>query len=244
MAKLVSNATTISKSINWKGISENTERMSFTDVESIEWKNIKELHILGSQQADYDQVSFWNDDILVKQYGCYISLDRTWVLLLGSPENMITKLVSLCTQQLKNLDIRFTSISQLDLSHLKGVKRLTLAENVKLVSVLGLDNLKDLFVLDLKRSPLSLDLDVSGFKSLFSLSIRDTMICNVIADVPLQSMTYFDAANTEIQDGYIICKFPSLKTLNLSGTGITELPEMDKFKALEAVSKKQLCRGV
>ena len=79
MAKLVSNATTISKSINWKGISENTERMSFTDVESIEWKNIKELHILGSQQADYDQVSFWNDDILVKQYGCYISLDRTWV---------------------------------------------------------------------------------------------------------------------------------------------------------------------
>lgn len=117
MAKLVSNATTISKSLGWKNISEHTERMSFSEVESISWKDIKELHILGSQQTDHDQVLFWNDDISVQRYGCYIGFDRTWVLLLGPPENMITQVVSLCTQQLKNLDVRFTSISHIDVLH-------------------------------------------------------------------------------------------------------------------------------
>ena len=244
MAKLISNATTISKSISWKGISENTERMSFTDAESIDWKTVKELHVLGSQQTEHDQVPFWNDDISVKQYGCYISFDRTWVLLLGSPESMITKLLSHCTQQLKSLDIRFTSISQIDLSHLNGVKRLNLAENAKLVSVLGLDSLKDLFVLDLKRSPLSFDLDVSDYNSLYSLSIRDTGICKVIADVPLLNMAYFDAANTKLRDSAVISQFPSLKVLNLSGTGITEVPQMDRFKSLEIlnISNTHICK--
>ena len=93
MAKLVSNATTISKSLSWKNISEHTERLSFSDAEWISWKDIKELHILGSQQTEHDQFPFWNDDISVQQYGCYISFDRTRVLLLGPPANMITQVV-------------------------------------------------------------------------------------------------------------------------------------------------------
>ena len=69
MAKLVSNATTICKSLSWKNISEHTERLSFSDAELISWKDIKELHILGSQQTEHDQFPFWNDDISVQQYG-------------------------------------------------------------------------------------------------------------------------------------------------------------------------------
>lgn len=244
MARLISNATTISKSISWKGISENTERLSFVDVESIEWSDIRELHILGSQQTDYDKVPFWNDDISVKQYGVYISFDRTWVLLLGPPENLIDKIVARCTTKLKNLDIRFTSISQIDLAHLIGVKRLNLAENTKLISVIGLYNLKDLYVLDLKRSSLNFDINVSGFNSLYSLSIRDTGIGNVIANVQLFSMTYFDAANTKLQDCKVVSQFPSLKVLNLNGTGIREIPEVGRFKSLEIlnISNTHVCK--
>ena len=215
MIKLISNSTTISKSIKWKSLSENTTRIPFTNVESIVWKDIRELHILGSQQTDHDQKSFWNDDISIKHAGCYISYDRKWILLLCPPENQITKLVSLCTEQLINLDIRFTSISQIELSHLNRVKRLNLSDNKQLVTILGLDNLKDLSVLNLSRSPFSFDLNVSSFNSLYSLSIRETGINKVIAHYPLLSMAFFDAANSMLQDGTVISQFPSLKILNV-----------------------------
>lgn len=236
MAKLVSNATTISKSLGWKNISENTERMSFSDAELISWKDIKELHILGSQQTDRDQVPFWNDDISIQQYGCYIGFDRTWVLLLGPPENLIAKVVSCCTQQLDNLDIRFTSISHIDISHLTSLKRLNLAENVKLISIIGLERLNELSVLDLKRTPLSIDLNVSRHPMLYSLSIRDTLIRKVNADVPLLNLTYFDAGNTKLCDSAVILQFPSLKVLNLCGTAISEIPKMDRFRSLEILN--------
>ena len=85
---------------------------------------------LVAQRAGVSRATVWN----VEKGNPSVAIG---IYALGPPESMITKLLSHCTQQLKSLDIRFTSISQIDLSHLNGVKRLNLAENAKLVSVLG-----------------------------------------------------------------------------------------------------------
>ena len=62
------------------------------------------------------------------------------------------------------------------------------------------------------------------------------MIGNVVADTLLPNITYFDAGNTKICDSTVVLHFPSLKVLNLCGTGITKIPKMDRFGSLEILN--------
>lgn len=219
-----------------KNILKNTKYISYSKLDEINWQEVKEFHILGSIDYEDDRDTILDTEISVEQYGCYLSADQTWLFILGAPTNKISYYVSKCTKNLNTLDIRFTSVQYIDLTHITNIKRLQLGENHRLSSLIGLQNLSQLQVLDLKRTMLNGELDISKYNMLYSLSIRDTEISNVIIDTPLEFVHHFDAANSIISNCDFIIKFPSLQLLNLSGTRITKVPNVDNLNLLEILN--------
>lgn len=236
MSKLISYSSTLNKSIKLKGILNSTKFISYSNLEEINWDEIKEFHILGSIKHENDRETILDVEISTEQYGCYISADKTWLFILGAPVDKISYYVSKCTSNLKTLDIRFTSVEEINLSHITNIKRLQLGENHSLSSLIGLQSLYELQVLDLKRTILNGELDISKFHKLYSLSVRDTMINNIIIDKPLELVHHFDAANSGISNCDFIMKFPSLQLLNLSGTAISKAPNVENLNSLEILN--------
>lgn len=236
MAKLVSYTTNINKCIAWKNLYKSTESIPFSMLDTINWDRITELHILGSVATEKTNDMISDSEIPVEQYGGYVSTDKTWLLVLGAPINIISSCLSRCSHVLKNLDIRFTTITHIDLSNVIGVKRLHLAKNSKLVSITGLEKLENLIVLDLSHAPINMDLNLSCFRTLNSLLIRSTQVSQIHIDTISSSIGYFDAANTRISDCDFILKMPALKVLNLSSTLVKKLPDVSHLTSLEILN--------
>ena len=241
MAKLISNSSTISKSINWKHILKNTNKCDFSNIDALEWEKVRELHILGSAERRYDEGYALDENIPTELHGCYISEDNAWAFVLGASERCIQWCIAQCPSTLNLLDVRYTTLTEIDVSHINHVRHLNLSENTELSKIIGLEALEDLHTLDLKRAQISGALNISYFKSLYSLSIRGTKICAVNIDSILASMSYLDVANTEIQGTDFLCNFPSLRVLNLSGTRIVDPPETKHFKHLQILNLSSTC---
>lgn len=236
MAKLVSYASNINKCISWKNLYKSTESVPFSMLDKLDWNRITELHILGSVTSENTNDTIMDSEIPAEQYGGYLSTDRTWLLILGASVDVILSCLSRCSHVLKHLDVRFTTITHIDLSNVVCVERLHLAKNGELTSMFGLEKLKNLITLDLSHVPINFDLNLSYFRSLNSLLIRGTQIGQIHIDTTSLSMGYLDAANTSISNCDFVLKMPSLKVLNLSNTLIKELPKINQLTSLEILN--------
>ena len=235
-SKFISYAPTISKSVHWKKLLEETELIPYSALDTINWAQIRELHILGNAESENSRLTIFDSEIPVERHGCYISSDHTWLFILGIPVDKIATYTLCCSQELKTLDIRFTAIKGIDISSVTGVNQLCLSNNPELESVTGLECLGNLSVLDLKKTVLSLDLDLSDFPSLYSLSIRETQISKISIKAPLVSLHIFDAAKSKISNADFVSYFPSLQLLNLSYTTIESLPDIKLFFSLKVLN--------
>lgn len=78
-SKLISYAPTIDKSVHWRKLFEETELIPYSALDTINWSQIKELHILGNVESENSKLSITDSEIPVNQYGCYINSSHTWL---------------------------------------------------------------------------------------------------------------------------------------------------------------------
>lgn len=235
MAKLVSYASRIRKSVNWVELGVNSRKISYELLAEVEWEKIRELHILGSVERIDELATILEEGIPADRNGCYISADKSWMLILGAPVGYIKEYVLKCSEELKTLDIRFTGIASLDLSKVTKLKRLELGSNRNLRTILGLENLHELHVMSLNHTLIDGEIDISHMLGLYSLSIRDTLISAISLNTDLHAINFLDIANTLITNAQFIEKMSPLVRINISGTSILSLPSLSHCKNLDAL---------
>lgn len=219
MEKIITFSSNAHKSVNWRKLKEVTKREGLAFLETVDWTILNEVHILGGLD---DSII---DNNLDKDC-CYYYEKYKWLLIIGTVEqNKIFEYISRCTQELIELDVRFTDIEKIDLTGCTNIRRLCLAKNNRLRSIVGLDKLKKLTRLDFKNTLIDVPLELDNFVKLRSLWIRNTPINKIYANNVLPYLGYFDAANTKISDASFLSMLPALEQLNLSGTQIKKLPE-------------------
>lgn len=236
MYKMISNAPSLRKSLDWKKILKETTRIPLFDLGIIQWSAIKELHILENVILEENDSPVLDDELTTNINGCYINSDRTWLLVLGVELQDVIVYLAQCSSKLTCLDIRYTLITHLDLSGTLGIRQLSLSDNKNLHSVKGLELLRKLTILDLKRTAISRIPDLDLFPGLYSLSIRETPIETVVIKSKLNNLKYFDAAKSLITQCDFLDKLPSLQTLSLSYTRINSLPLIGELTNLEILS--------
>lgn len=236
MSRIVTNSPSPWKSINWKVLFEETTRISLLKLGAIDWAEIKEIYILEETTHDEDESSILDTQFGRNRFGCYINSNHTWLLFFGVPVDEFLVYLPRCSEKLTNLYIRFTSISHIDLSHTRGIKRLILSENQNLFSITGLELLKELHVLDLMRTSISKIPDLDLFPMLYSLSIRETLIDKIVIKASSNNLKYFDAYKSLISQCDFLRMLPELQTLNLGYTKIKTLPIINDFTDLEILN--------
>lgn len=235
MAKLVSYSSRIRKSVNWVELGINSKKIPYDMLAEIEWERIRELHILGSVESEDGFAAILEEGVPGDRNGCYISPDKSWMLIIGALTRSIKDIVLKCSDNLKTLDIRHTDIVSLDLSNVSKLNRLELGSNRNLRFILGLDGLHDLHILSLNHTLIDGEIDISHMIDLSSLSIRDTAITGITLNADLHNIFYLDTANTLISDAQFLEKMSTLIRMNVSGTNISSLPSLRHFNKLEAL---------
>ena len=236
MSKIVSNASTPTKSINWKSLHDDTVYRPFHDAHMVDWNKLEEIHVLGTEMLSGIDPVITENNFSTNYYGLYINNDANWLLSFGIPIEDVLVYLSQCADKLTCLDIRFTSITQIDLPNMLSIRRLTLSENQNLSVINGLEELKTLGVLNLNKTIISEIPELSQFSQLRSLSIRSTKIKNVTIMNTMQKLKFFDGAHSLILKCDFIRKCPLLQILNLRHTSINSMPYINDLTNLEIIN--------
>lgn len=236
MIKIVTNSSTPFNSINWNKLKNYTKYIPYSDIHSINWHKLKEIHILGTETSIENDPSLIESNIQLDHNGLYINFESAWLLVFGIDIEEVLTYLSLCTVNLTILDIRFTTMAQIDLSKMIGIKNLILRENINLSVIHGLELLHNLTKLDLKHTLINSIPDLSQFMQLQSLGIRGTKIINISIKESMYKLKYLDVAHSLISQCDFIEKCPKLKLLNLSHTNISSMPYINNLINLEIIN--------
>lgn len=238
MSKLVSMSSNIRKSINWGELDENTQKIPFIMLDNLNWGEIEELHILGNVTDELEYPNGFNieEGVPNEKIGCYLRNDKKWLLVLGAPLRNINDYILRCSENLSMLDVRFTSVSSIDLSNAKKIFKLELHNNPNLQTIVGLSSLSNLRVFTLKNALFSGSFDLSPFSQLYSLNLRGTPLEKINLDHTLQRVKFLDIANTSVNEVQFLKYMPSLERLNVAGTSISILPFIEQCIGLETLN--------
>nr|WP_315022143.1 COR domain-containing protein [uncultured Aminipila sp.] len=239
MEKIISYNTTPNKSINWKKLNELTTRESFEefDANHCNWRNFKEIHILGSKRFFGKSTENLDDsEISTELWGVYCNDEKNWMLAIGDQITDIIQSLSRCGNELSVFDMRFTTSKRVDLSDLNSIKALSLPYNDNLESIIGLASLSNLLTLKLDNTQIEELPELSIFSQLKVLSIRNTKIKNLSLMKELNKLKYLDLANSCISECGFIDKTPLLEILNLKETNIVDLPEINGLTNLRILN--------
>lgn len=198
MSKLVSMSSNIRKSINWGELDENTQKIPFIMLDNLNWGEIEELHILGNVTDELEYPNGFNieEGVPNEKIGCYLRNDKKWLLVLGAPLRNINDYILRCSENLSMLDVRFTSVSSIDLSNAKKIFKLELHNNPNLQTIVGLSSLSNLRVFTLKNALFSGSFDLSPFSQLYSLNLRGTPLEKINLDHTLQRVMILVSSRT------------------------------------------------
>jgi hypothetical protein len=120
--------------------------------------------------------------------------------------------------ELRNLEeiaIFANSNQELDVSALRGLKKLRMVElgNVSDISALG--ELKRLYYVDVENAPLENASKLSGAENIKFLYLAGTQIEDISFVTSLKKLEYLDLAHTKVKDVSPVAGCASLKVLNL-----------------------------
>lgn len=236
MAKVISISSNIRKSVKWRELENNAESISFDSLNGIDWKQIRELHILGNTVNEDDCSHSIEEEIPSNKNGGYLGVDKNWLLILGAPLNRINDYISFCSDNLVVLDVRFTDISSINLANVKKIEKLHLQKNPRLEKIIGLSKLLNLRVLDLKDTLLNGILDLSFCPKLYSISLRRTQIQEINLNCIMQELKFLDIAYTPIDSVGFLEYLPSVERINLAGTYVSEIKSLRQCARLKALN--------
>lgn len=217
--EIVSCGDSIAASVNTVLLQKHTNKVDSAHLSKIQWNKIQQLHILGCSR--YLKSEATNAERSLS--GCYLDVEKNWLLVIGATKQRIEEYVSRCTENVEQLTIRFTTVRNLDLGQLTGMQKLDLSGNVRLSQVEGLERLHRLYKLDLSDTFLGFQLDLNGNPALERLYIRNSKISRILLSRPLPRLHILIADGTLIDDAQFLSCMPALEALSLDNTPLTNL---------------------
>lgn len=228
--EIVLDMSSLWESIDFKKLRNNTRKCPRNFYGSIAWEQIEHLHILGSNNS--------NQMLDVRgglEPGAYINAEHTWLLIIGLTAKRIFNCIKACGPALELLDIRFTDIERIDLSHLHQLSVLNLSFNEKLLRVNGLGHLTNLSELDLDRTNLWGPLDLRNHERLSILNVSSSMISHILIDRTMPYLRQLNVSNTRISNTEFLYYMPNLQMLDISDTDISQVPELSLLPELRGL---------
>ena len=206
----------IAKKSNWKTLKK------------MQWNKIRYLYIINSFNIMENTVI---PDKL--ESGCYLSKDKTWLLLYFPSIDEVTYAILHCTVNLELLRINDVpypksgwQMEKIDVSHMTGLKVLHLANNRHLAQVEGLSHLQQLEWLCLYGTNIGPSLDVSTLISLNEINLgKNTHITQINGLGNLEKIEKIHLIDTGIKHlPEDIRGLLTLKQLSLSSMELEDLP--------------------
>lgn len=151
MRKIVSFASTPNEAIKWSELGKY-KRLSKEELYIYDFENIEEVHFIGSKKGENDY------EIEETKWGIYINMEEAILLYICSWQTKEFKLLEKINKNIKCLDIRFTSINELDISEFDKINKLVLSNNRYLGLVNGIEKISGLlpiFFLSTAHNPLT-----------------------------------------------------------------------------------------
>ena len=217
LTEIVSSNFSIASSVNADKLNTYTKKVTPFSLKWFPWSQIRHLHILGS--SDFREVESLRNSVGVKP-GCYLDESETWLLLIGISEQKILEYISRCDTSLEVLSMCFTSLRELDLSHLLGLRELDLSKNENIHLVVGLDGMCQLRKMNLKSTRMGPVLNMNQYSRLEYLNVAGTPVRAIRLDHPLSQMAHLVASRTAFENFDFLKYFPNLQTLNLGQADI------------------------
>ena len=228
--EIVSDIANLWESIDYKKLRNYTRKCPQSFSKSIAWENIEHLHILGSSNSEY--LADTRGGI---ERGAYVNAEHTWLLLIGPTVRQIANCLKACCSALKLLDIRFTTVTKLDLRHLTQLKELNLSYNESLLEVFGLHEMSGLMELDLCKTSMRMPLDIRNMQKLSILNISRSPIPDIIVDSEMSQLVHLQANNSCITNSEFLKYTPAVHWLDLSGCDIDSLPYLSCLTKLQVL---------
>lgn len=226
LERIMKEATSPMYSVDVGLLHTNTVKVDFNSELLHKCTRLRYLHISGDDSK--------SDTLKSRsaQPGCYINESQSWLLLYCAPLEHIHDVINHCGASLELVDIRFTSVDEIDLSHLTGLLRLRAEHNKSLVQITGLKCLKSLQVLEIRGSTFLTELDLNNYDNLSKVDIFDTNIQEIILDHNLLNMSVFWASGARIINTEFVSFFPNIQNINLGHNPVQSLPDFSVFSNL------------
>lgn len=211
MRKIVSFASTPNEAIKWSELGKY-KRLSKEELYIYDFENIEEVHFIGSKKGENDY------EIEETKWGIYINMEEAILLYICSWQTKEFKLLEKINKNIKCLDIRFTSINELDISEFDKINKLVLSNNRYLGLVNGIEKISGLRELYLNNSSIEKNPDLNNFPEIYVLNLSNTLISDLEGDEVRRNCKFLDLSNTKIKSCKTIQIFPNLRRLSLQGT--------------------------
>lgn len=229
MRKIVSFASTPNEAIKWSELGKY-KRLSKEELYIYDFENIEEVHFIGSKKGENDY------EIEETKWGIYINMEEAILLYICSWQTKEFQLLEKINKNIKCLDIRFTSINELDISEFDKINKLVLSNNRYLGLVNGIEKISGLRELYLNNSSIEKNPDLNNFPEIYVLNLSNTLISDLEGDEVRRNCKFLDLSNTKIKSCKTIQIFPNLRRLSLQETDIVSLKGIEQLKKLESLN--------
>lgn len=192
MRKIVSFASTPNEAIKWSELGKY-KRLSKEELYIYDFENIEEVHFIGSKKGENDY------EIEETKWGIYINMEEAILLYICSWQTKEFQLLEKINKNIKCLDIRFTSINELDISEFDKINKLVLSNNRYLGLVNGIEKISGLRELYLNNSSIEKNPDLNNFPEIYVLNLSNTLISDLEGDEVRRNCKFLDLSNTKIK---------------------------------------------
>lgn len=228
--QIITHGATPEQSIDTNLLNQHTKKITGAFSRKLRWNMLTQLYIFDFNRITREQLSN-KEDLL--QPGAYTDVSGEWCCIFVTESQKVQEYISRCTSSLEILSVRFSSISELDVGHLTGLKELTLDNNQTLVEVRELKNLSKLAKLDLTNTGVGPVLNLNDFPLLAELRLDRTFISYIHLTAELTQLRAFHARYSNIEDADFLRFLPAATTVDLANTKISKLPLLDSLHDLE-----------
>lgn len=167
MDNILRDGDIIKESIDLTALHRYTHRVPFSYVIEKQWDGLRQLSILGA-----DQYLNSGQFVYFTEAGCYVNEDEDWLLIIGAAKDQIEQIIARCSSRLEVLDLRFTNLDGISISHLTGLRKMKLLKNPTLYQIKGLPQLQKMEIIDMYQSSVGQRLNISFMKNLRELKLR------------------------------------------------------------------------
>ena len=255
---IVTDGDIIEQCVDRAALENLTIRLRHLEYDCVDWKSVRQLHILAENLWGFTRRDNISD-------GIYVSRDCTWVLLIGEPVMEIQRYVEQCQERLELLNVMSRCEGNLYLSHATALRHLRVAAPHRSGEpgfVRGVEHLTKLEYLSLKWVRLIDDLDLDRMEHLRHLEIqpiRNNSLVSIrgihrqhelkhlslwgvswpdvlnLSRFPLLEELYLRSPN-DLDSARDIAALGNLRRLNLSGSVVSKLPHLSALPHLTFLS--------